>query len=86
MVRNMLLKRAIGRAGATAYFEALSDMFTYDGILFYLPQGVVIEEPIHVVIISSSNNYDTIDTPRLLIALDKNAQASITVSLCIFYC
>ncbi len=60
-------------------FEALSDMFTYDGILFYLPQGVVIEEPIHVVIISSSNNYDTIDTPRLLIALDKNAQASITV-------
>jgi len=61
-------------------FEALSEMLFYNGIFIYLPKGIVIDEPMNIYIMSSADRQDTIDIPWVLIILDDNAQASITLN------
>jgi Fe-S cluster assembly protein SufD len=58
-------------------FTALSTAFIEDGIFLYVPDGVVIEQPIHLAFISESPNGGTISHPRNLIVLGKNSQATI---------
>ncbi len=60
-------------------FEALSDMLMYNGIFVYIPEGVMVEKPIHIVVASHTFNSDTIDVPRSVIYLEDNSQAVITV-------
>jgi len=60
-------------------FEALSDMLMYNGIFLYLPKGIVINTPIHIVVSSRNFDVDTIDVPRIVIYLEDDAQATVTV-------
>jgi len=60
-------------------FEALSDMFMHNGIFLYIPKETVVEKPIHITIMSRGFDADTVDVPRVLVYLDDNAQATVTV-------
>ncbi len=60
-------------------FEALSDMLMFNGIFLYIPKGIAIEKPINIVVESHSFDNDTIDVPRIIIYLEDNSQATVTV-------
>lgn len=60
-------------------FEAISDMLMHNGIFLYIPKATFVEEPIHVAIVSRGWDADTIDVPRILIYLEDNAQATVSV-------
>ncbi|MGC9053587.1 MAG: Fe-S cluster assembly protein SufD, partial [Candidatus Hydrogenedens sp.] len=60
-------------------FEAMSDMLMHNGIFLYIPEAVQVEEPIHIVIVSRVWDSDTLDVPRVLIYLEDNTQATITM-------
>ena len=55
---------------------ALNTAFAQDGFFIYVPKGVVVEKPIQIVNIMSSDN-DLMAFPRNLIIVEENAQAKI---------
>ena len=57
-------------------FTALNTAFTLDGAYIHIPNNVAIEEPIHLLFISSGTG-KFISQPRNLIATGRNSQARI---------
>ncbi len=60
-------------------FTALNSGFMQDGAFVSIPDGVVVEEPIHLLFVSTGNE-SSISTPRNLIIAGKNSQVSIIES------
>jgi len=58
-------------------FVALNTAFMSDGVLIRIPNGAVIEEPIHLVFTSSEQDRPTVSYPRTLILAGRNSQAVI---------
>ena len=58
-------------------FAALNTAFWEDGAVVHLPRGTVIEEPIHLVFYAASGDMRL--HPRLLLALEEGAQATVVV-------
>ncbi len=58
-------------------FAALNTAFWEDGAFVYVPQGTVIKEPIHLVFYTTGG--DMAVYPRLLLALEDGAQATVVV-------
>ena len=58
-------------------FVALNTAFMSDGVLIRIPNGAVIEEPIHLVFTSSQQDRPTVSYPRTLILAGRNSQAAI---------
>ena len=58
-------------------FTALSTAFTKDGAFVYVPDGKIVEDPIHILFVSSSENENIISQPRNLFIAGKNSQVSI---------
>ncbi|CDH47751.1 Fe-S cluster assembly protein SufD [Candidatus Contendibacter odensensis] len=58
-------------------FAALNTAFWEDGALVYLPPGTVVETPIHLIFHATGS--DMAVYPRLLLALDEGAQATVIV-------
>jgi Fe-S cluster assembly protein SufD len=58
-------------------FAALNTAFTVDGIFIYIPDNVVIKEPIHIMNLNGSNGAKILSQPRNLIVAGKNTQAKI---------
>lgn len=56
-------------------FMALNGAFWEDGVFVYLPKGVVLEHPLHLVFYSTGG--ETVNYPRNLILLEENTQASV---------
>jgi len=56
-------------------FAALNTAFAADGLHVYLPRGAVIEEPIHAVFISTTE--DAVTHPRNLVVAEEGAAATI---------
>ncbi len=77
-VHHEIIQRILQEHEPQHIFESLSDMLLYNGIFIYIPRGTVIEEPIHISIISRSENEDTLDVPYLLVYAEENSQCSIT--------
>ena len=61
-------------------FAALNTAFFNDGAFIYVPDNVVIEEPIVLYFISSNAGNKLSTTPRNLIVLGKRAQANVIES------
>jgi len=61
-------------------FAALNTAFFCDGAFIYVPDNVVIEDPIVIYYISSHNEVKLVTTPRNLIIVGKNAQAKVIES------
>jgi Fe-S cluster assembly protein SufD len=51
-----------------------------NGAFVYIPDGVVVDEPIHLLYVSTGNESSFISTPRNLIIAGKNSQVSIVES------
>ena len=58
-------------------FTSLSTAFTKDGVLIHIPEGKIVEKPIHILFITSSENQKFLIQPRNLFVAEKNSQATI---------
>jgi len=58
-------------------FTALNTAFMEDGGFIYIPKGTVVEEPIHLLYISTGGENPSITNPRNLIIAEENCQANI---------
>ena len=61
-------------------FAALNTAFFNDGAFIYVPDNLVIEDPIVVYFVSTSTESKLTTAPRNLIVLGKNAQANVIES------
>lgn len=61
-------------------FTALSTAFIQDGSYVVIPDGVVLEDPIHIMMVSTDLGTEVVTHPRNLIVLGKNSQATIVES------
>ncbi len=77
--RNFILEKYLGQLAddKNNFFTSLNSSFIKDGIFIYIPDGKIIEEPIHIIFYQSSFNQKNLIQPRNLIVIGKNSQASI---------
>ena len=57
-------------------FRALSTAFTKDGVFVYVPKGVVVEKPVHVLSLVKTDK-DLFLQPRTLIVVEANADVKL---------
>lgn len=58
-------------------FTALSTAYTDDGAFIYVPDGKIVENPVHILYITSSDDNKIIVQPRNLFIAGKNSQVTI---------
>jgi Fe-S cluster assembly protein SufD len=58
-------------------FTALSTAYTNEGAFIYIPEGKIVESPIHIISITSASGEKIITQPRNLFIAGKNSQATI---------
>ncbi|MFO7446058.1 MAG: Fe-S cluster assembly protein SufD [Ignavibacteriaceae bacterium] len=58
-------------------FTSLSTAFTKEGAFIYVPDGKIVEEPVHILFISSAKDEKILSQPRNLFIAGKNSQVSI---------
>ena len=58
-------------------FTALSTAYTDDGAFIYVPAGKIVEEPIHIIFITDSEDEKILTQPRNLFIAEKNSQVTI---------
>jgi len=58
-------------------FVALNTALMSDGVLIRIPNGAIIEEPIHLVFVSGEQDRPTVSYPRILILAGRDSQAAI---------
>ena len=58
-------------------FTALSTAYTDNGAFIYVPDGKIVEEPVHIIYITSSDDNKIIVQPRNLFIAGKNSQVTI---------
>jgi len=77
-----VLQLHLGRyaTAAQSAFNALNMAFLQDGAFIYIPDGIVIEEPINLCFASKSGDATTMTHPRNLIVAGKNSQVTIIES------
>ena len=65
-------------------FTALNTAFLHDGAFLYIPDGVILEKPIHFMFLagrqSDSQPGDTFSNPRILVIAGRNSRATIIES------
>ncbi|HEU4649348.1 MAG TPA: Fe-S cluster assembly protein SufD [Gemmatimonadales bacterium] len=77
-----LLERHLTRHARpeTTPFTALNTAFMRDGALVYVPAGVSLEQPIHLVFVTSPDAAGSVAHPRNLIVVERQARASVVES------
>ncbi|VAX24877.1 Iron-sulfur cluster assembly protein SufD [hydrothermal vent metagenome] len=75
---NEFIKNYLGKQieNKTA-FDHLNDAYMLDGAFVIIPDGAILEKPIQILNISGHTKELTFNTPRNLIMVGKNSQASI---------
>jgi Fe-S cluster assembly protein SufD len=58
-------------------FVALNTALWQDGAHVYIPRGVVVEEPIHLLYVTTAENVPLVTNLRTLIVAEENSQATI---------
>ena len=61
-------------------FVALNSAFFEEGAFIYVPRGVVLETPIHLVFLSRSGSGPTVSHPRNLIIAEEHSQVTVVES------
>jgi Fe-S cluster assembly protein SufD len=77
-----LLERHLSRHARpdTTPFTALNTAFMRDGALVYVPAGVSLEQPIHLIFVTSPDAGGSVAHPRNLIVVEREARASVVES------
>jgi Fe-S cluster assembly protein SufD len=58
-------------------FAALNTAFVDDGAYVFVPKGVVLDSPIHLLFLSTAHEFPVVSHPRNLIVIGENSQATI---------
>ncbi|NNJ52377.1 MAG: Fe-S cluster assembly protein SufD [Ignavibacteriaceae bacterium] len=58
-------------------FTALSTAYTEDGAFICVPEGKIVEEPIHIIFITTAGDKKILTQPRNLFIAEKNSQVTI---------
>jgi len=58
-------------------FTALSTAYTEDGAFIFVPTGKIVEEPIHIIFITTEGNEKILTQPRNLFVAEKSSQVTI---------
>jgi Fe-S cluster assembly protein SufD len=61
-------------------FDALNTAFVQDGAFIHLPDGAVLDTPIHVIFVSGAEGAAVMAHPRTLVVAGANAQATVIES------
>lgn len=74
-----IVKKHLGKYAANEnyFFTTLSSAFTKDGAFIYVPDGKVVEDPIHIIFITKSGSEKILTQPRNLFVAGKNSQVTI---------
>lgn len=77
-----LLNEHLGKfiKGDENAFTALNTGFLQDGAFVYVPDGSVVEEPIHLLFVSTGDDISFLSMPRNLIVAGRNSRVSIIES------
>jgi Fe-S cluster assembly protein SufD len=77
-----LVEKHLGRHATTRdnAFAALNTAFFRDGAFIYVPTGVAVAEPIHLLFISTATEAGTTIHPRNLIIAEKGSQVTVIES------
>jgi Fe-S cluster assembly protein SufD len=62
---------------ANEIFTALSTAYTREGAFIYIPDGIVIQEPIHILFLTTAKEEEILTNPRNLFIAGMNSQVSI---------
>src|SRR5262249_9831636 len=79
---NGLLERHLTRHATpeTTPFAALNTAFIRDGALVYVPVDTVLDQPVHLLFVTSPDAGGTVAHPRNLIVVERAAKASVVES------
>jgi Fe-S cluster assembly protein SufD len=61
-------------------FVALNTAFMKDGVFVWVPKGMIVEKPIHLVFLATGNDGPALSQPRNLIVLEESSEATILES------
>lgn len=76
---NPVVKKHLGNYAKDEnyFFTTLSSAFTKDGAFIYVPDGKVVEDPIHIMFLTKSRSEKILTHPRNLFVAGKNSQVTI---------
>ncbi len=77
LVEQNLARYAAFEANA---FTALNTAFVHDGAFVHIPDGTIVEEPIHLLFLSTSREQAAVSYPRVLLLAGKDSKATIIES------
>jgi Fe-S cluster assembly protein SufD len=77
--KNKILQRHFGKYAndQNHIFTALSTAYTEDGAFVYVPEGKIVEEPIHIIFVTSTKEKKILTQPRNLFVAQKGSQVTI---------
>ena len=61
-------------------FTALNTAFLQDGAFLFVPDGIVVEQPVHLLFVSTEEETPFVSHPRTLVIVGRNSQLSIAES------
>ena len=76
---NPIVKKHLGKytENEKYFFTTMSTAFTKDGAFVYVPDGKVVEDPIHIIFLTKPGSEKIITQPRNLFVAGKNSQVTI---------
>ena len=76
---NPVVKKHLGKYAENEnyFFTTLSSAFAKDGAFIYVPDGKVVEDPIHIIFITKNGSEKILTQPRNLFVAGKNSQVTI---------
>jgi Fe-S cluster assembly protein SufD len=74
-----LIKKHFGKYAdfSKHIFTSLSTAYTRDGVLIHIPEGKIVEQPIHILFITSSEDEKLLIQPRNLFVAEAGSQSSV---------
>jgi len=63
-----------------AAFSALNTAFLSDGAFLLIPEGVIVDSPIHLMFLTDSHSARQVSFPRVLVVAGKNSSATVIES------
>ncbi|HKI77479.1 MAG TPA: Fe-S cluster assembly protein SufD [Ignavibacteriaceae bacterium] len=77
--KSLVIEKHLGKYAdyKDQIFTALSTAYTKDGAFIFVPDGKIIDDPIHVLFLTDSSEENILSQPRNLFVAGKNSQVTI---------
>lgn len=78
LIRTHLGRYAIAAEGRSGAFTRLNTALFADGALLHLPEGIILEGPVHLIFVATGRQgAAVVSHPRVLIVMDRGSQATV---------